>query len=160
MNAVRYAQYPDNSSVERGAEFQDWTMVKLAEIGIYFQVFTSKRFQFEIGESMLHGSPDAGVECKLDGRIVDRLSIETAERVNERSQFVASGILRQDNTFYYVQGNFSQIYVFEKSRLLDFYNRQRPRVFEWQNVRKFYLYLDTARREAAHVWQQAGGWIK
>lgn len=155
MNAVRYAQYKDGSTIERGNEFQDFCMMKLAEIGIFFRVFTSRRYQIEIGES-----PDQ-VEVKADFRILDtgNVSIELEERVNAQARWVLSGIQKQDNARIYVQGNEQIILIFQKKRLQEIYASGRYPKREWQNIRRFFLPLDVARREAEHLYEN-GRWVK
>jgi hypothetical protein len=95
--ATRYPDSKDQQSDENGREFQDFCCVELARVGIVVQLFSSRRYQFEQGESV------QGVEIKLDRRCTEtgRLSIEIAEKTRaDQRNWIASGIYRQDNTAF------------------------------------------------------------
>lgn len=98
-----------------GREFEDFaTWALLFYRGIVTVPFRSKRWQFGVGEST------AGVEFKLDKKLATtgNLAIEKEEKATLRSKaYVPSGIMRADNTWLYVIGNYKCIWVFSKVML-------------------------------------------
>ena len=148
IGAITLTAYPhskNGQSFEQGMEFQDWVVEQLNKRGFYIQLHSSKRYQFDRGESVQMA------EIKLDNRFLEtgRLSIEIGERTAVGKLWVASGIYRSDNTVFYIQGNWSRIYLFDK-RVLQRYHanelgghyEESPR--ENPTVRKFYMQLQMA----------------
>lgn len=140
-----YPHSKNGRSFEQGMEFQDWVVEQFNRSGFYIQLHASKRYQLDRGESVQM------VEIKLDNRFLDtgRLSIEVGERTAVGKSWVPSGIYRNDNTVFYVQGNWQRIYLFDRRVLqryhvgqLDSRYEESPR--ESPTVRKFYLPLSVA----------------
>jgi len=113
------------------------------------------------------GENAQGYEIKLDNRCYStdpknkptgRLSVEVAEKLQGDGFWRKSGILRDDNSWLYIQGNYELTLVFAKNWLrrwlkervsiIDPVDSQRERqsddIHEWHTVRKFYLPLKTA----------------
>lgn len=146
---TRYPHYSHNASVERGNIFQDIVMMELRRKGIFIQTFTSREYQFRVGES------PQGVEIKLDARCLEtnQLSIEIAEKSGPALlNYTPSGIYRSDNTWLYVQGNEKCIFAFQKN-ILQMLHRsgKRYKEHELPTIRKFYLPLADAHKYAAFV---------
>jgi hypothetical protein len=145
--------YPDakNATTFRdGVEFQDWVCERLARHGVILQNLASKRWQLQVGENL------QGFEIKLDRRCSDtlRLSIEIAERSrNDPSLgWTDSGIYRSDNSWLYVQGNETILFIFARQFLRNYHASTSPRVVEhFGTVRAFYLPFGIAMRHAAKV---------
>lgn len=144
--------YPDAKSAtsfQDGVEFQDFVCRELAKNGIILQNFSSKKYQFEVGENM------QGFEIKLDRRCTEtgRLSIEVEERrENGCGPWVPSGIMRDDNTWLYMQGNREVLFIFAKNWLRRLFEEKNPEVAEKMGtVRTFYLPVRIAERFAAKV---------
>lgn len=97
--------------LEESARFQDYVADLLYDIGIPINLYTSYKYQIEKGESR------AGIEIKLDKQMKKNIYIEIAERHSINEQFVTSGIMRQDNTLFYVIGNYEHIRMFSKKQL-------------------------------------------
>ena len=97
--------------LEESAQFQDYVSDLLYDIGIPINLYTSYKYQIEKGESR------AGIEIKLDKQMKKNIYIEIAERHSINEQFVTSGIMRQDNTLFYVIGNYEHIRMFSKKQL-------------------------------------------
>ncbi len=153
MNA-RYPDSVDPRSPESGSEFEDFCMEALRSIGVFVQVYKSRRYQFERGESA------QGVEIKLDRLCTQtqRLSVEIAEKTSaSQRQWTSSGIFRKDNTWLYVQGNYDVIYVFAKTTLQRLHESRRFAEHETATVRAFYLPLADAEKYAAIVLKSAEG---
>lgn len=111
-----YPDSPVQNSLEVGSEFQDFAAYHIyQQKGIAIQVYGSKKYQYEKGEST------QGVEFKLDNGFTKygHLSIEIAEKTyKEQPHWIPSGIYRNDNTWLYVQGNYEYFYMFFKRTLV------------------------------------------
>ena len=149
--------YPDaksKSSYQDGMEFQDFICERLARHHIILQNIASRKFQFEVGENL------QGFEIKLDRRCLEtgRLSIEVAEKTAAANSFwVPSGIMREDNSWLYIQGNYQIVFIFAKKLLRDYLRKKKPKIDEsLGTVQKFYLPLDVARHLAARVIEGKG----
>lgn len=146
---TKYPAYQNNESIQAGLEFQDFVTDVLRERkGLIVQVYQSKRYQFEIGES------PQGIEIKLDRRCTEtgQLSIEIGEKSNAaNARFVPSGIYRNDNTWLYVQGNYEIIYGFGLNILRLLHSSKRYREHPKPTVQTYYLPLDDACKYALFV---------
>lgn len=136
----------NRNSFEDGLTFQDFVISQLNKIGLYIQLHSSRRYQFDRGESVQR------CEIKLDKRCTDtgRLSIEVMERTGHDRQWVKSGIYARDDMLFYVQGNQQAIYLFDPKFLRRWFEQKCNG--EWEEshgtVRKFYLPLDVADKWA------------
>ena len=114
-------EYPDGDRktlFEEGMEFQDYVAdLLMQQLGFPLTSYTSKKYQCDIGENR------QGVEIKLDTRCAGptatgNVSIEVAEKTSaDVAMWTPSGIMRKDNTWLYVQGNYHRVYVFGKQIL-------------------------------------------
>ena len=137
--------------LDKGLQYQDFVYEQLYNIGISTVVYSSKIYQFKIGENK------AGIEIKFDDRMKDTGNIyfEVAEKSNANNKdFVPSGIFRSDNTWLYVIGDYSIIYVFPKKLLQHIYNRQHyikagGRLVEIKTSKGFVLPVVYAEREVS-----------
>lgn len=111
-------------SLTIGQEFQDFIIEKLHSVtGITVATFSSKKYQFNKGETM------QGFEIKYDSRstgdctyykctATGNVGIEVAEKSNKNNpNFVSSGIYRKDNTWMYVVGNYDCAWIFSQNLL-------------------------------------------
>ena len=137
--------YPDSihpDPLQVGAEYVDFVTVALQKFGLYLQPFTSKKYQYNKGESF------QGWEVKLDNRFTDtgRLSIEVAEKTKaDNSDWIPSGIYRHDNTWLYIQGNYEYFYIFSKKLLVRLHKSGKHQEDEsYGTIKKFYLPIDDA----------------
>lgn len=147
--AMRYPDAKRYSTFEEGLEYQDFVAEVLRrELGIVITNYASKKYQFNIGENR------QGVEIKLDNRILDtgNVSIEVGEKSRrELPDYTPSGILRNDNSWLYIQGNYRIMFVFSLGLLKLLYNSGRYRVDELPTLRRFLLKLEDAKKYAALV---------
>lgn len=128
-------KYPNNNShydsFEIGLEFQDFVASKLLkELGICILQWSSKKYQFEVGESF------QGIEIKYDARstgdctyyqnsATNNVGIEIAEKTNKnKEKWIPSGIYRNDNTWLYIVGNYHQFWIFSKKQLIMCHKRK------------------------------------
>lgn len=152
-------QYPSASratTFQDGLEFQDWVCMVLARHGVVLQNLSSKRYQIEIGENL------QGFEIKYDARCTgdggteptNQLSIEVAEKSRaENPDWIPSGIMRDDNAWLYIQGNYQRLWIFAKNWLRRYYRKKRPVVREsFGTVQKFYLPIAAADQFAVRVF--------
>jgi hypothetical protein len=145
-----YPDAPDErDTLREGQAYEDFVARLLAPWGITMHHFRDKTRQCAIGEN------PQGCEIKLDGPCTrtGRLSIELEEK-RERAQLAwrPSGILRRDNTWLYVQGNYRIVFVFAKIWLLNFYLKNIGDAdieAARGTIRKFYLPLSEALANAA-----------
>ena len=138
LGVTRYPNAPRPDTIEVGNTFEDFVCDKLAEMGIYLRTYKSKNFQFETGENKI------GWEIKLDEMHTkyNHLSIEVAERSRDVDtlNWTNSGILRNDNSWLYIQGNSRLFWILFKPSLVRFYRKTDPYVHEkFGTIRTFYL---------------------
>lgn len=143
--------YPDcihPDALQVGAEFLDFVTVTLHGYGLYLQPFTSRKYQYNKGESL------QGWEVKLDNRCTEtgRLSIEIAEKTRaDQATWTKSGIYRNDNTWLYIQGNYEMFYIFLKKFLISLHRTGRYETAEIPTLQKFYLPLSDADKYAYKI---------
>lgn len=104
--------------LQKGYEYERYIYQKFKEKGIELSFFNSKIGQYNQGETV------QGIEIKHDLMFekTGNLYIEYSERVNNLKEWVNSGILKSDNTIYYLIGNYNEFFIFEKKQLLEIYN--------------------------------------
>jgi hypothetical protein len=114
--------YPDGDRktlFEEALKYQDFVVdMLLKELGLVVSNYSSKYYQFNFGESR------QGVEIKMDLRMTEthNVSVEVAEKSRaDIENWTPSGIMRQDNTWLYVQGNYEKIFIFGKKLLQGIY---------------------------------------
>ena len=144
--ATRYPDSKNKNSITDGLEFQDWVTDLLSRHGIIIQNYCSRKYQFTRGENR------QGFEIKLDRRCTEtgRLSIETYEKTEVNAQWVQSGILREDGSIFYVQGNCECVWIFLKKFLQKLYwanngdDKPRYERKEEATIKAFYLPIEDA----------------
>lgn len=148
--------YPDAKRptvYQEGLEFQDFVVEQLQPYGIHPVVFSSRKYQFDRGESI------QGIEIKLDRRCTEteRLSIEVSEKSKRSNDtYYRSGILREDNTWLYIQGNFELFFVFAKKHLISAYQTGKYPVYEQATIRTFFLPFPNAEKIAILIIRPQG----
>ena len=110
-----------------GLYYQDFVIEKLYEIGLPLISYSSKEFQIMIGENK------AGVEIKNDTKYSEtgNLYIEVAEKSDPKnSEFIPSGIYRNDNTWLYCIGDFKKIFILSKKQLIILHQKNKYKTFD------------------------------
>lgn len=150
-----YPMYPDGKRktlFEEALEFQDFVAdVLRKELGIVITNYASRKWQFNVGENR------QGIEIKLDTRILEtgNVSIEIGEKSRkEIKEYSPSGILRNDNSWLHIQGNYDIIFIFAKKMLLLLYNSGRYRIDNLPTLRRFLMPISDAERYAAKVFHK------
>lgn len=147
VNAIMYPDSKNKNSFADGMEFQDFVVEQFNAWGFYIQLHSSKKYQYERGESVQR------TEIKLDNRCTEtgRLSVEVSERTRNEDglPWTPSGIYRKDNTVFYIQGNSEILFLFSKKYLQWWKAKNNPKVEEsFGTVQKFYISLADAERIA------------
>lgn len=147
--------YPDGDRTtlfDEGLEFQDFVAdLFMEKLGISITNYASRQWQWNKGENR------QGIEIKLDKRILEtgNVSIEVAEKSKaDMPRWTDSGIMRDDNTWLYVQGNTDIVFVFSKQILQYLYkNKYLQKVWEpKKTIRTFLMPIDRARKCALKVF--------
>lgn len=102
-----------NDKLKEGNEYEKFVVKKLKKEGIKLTLTTTFEEQINIGETL------EGYEIKFDDkyRETGNLWIETEERTEVNKSYVNSGINREDNSIFYVIGNYDLIFIFKKNKL-------------------------------------------
>ncbi|GAI04450.1 unnamed protein product [marine sediment metagenome] len=116
------------NSLALGREYEKIVTKQLSCLyGITLHVYQDARRQLLVGESR------EGYEIKLDQHIprTNRVSIEVGEKARLRAgSFVASGIMRDDNTLFYAHGFWEFCWLFHKSDLRQYYYQASPPIID------------------------------
>ena len=128
--------------LELGNMYQDFIMSDLLKQGIVLMQYSSKKYQYEAGESL------SRIEVKFDDRCTEtnRLSIEIGEKQIYATKYERSGIFRNDNSLFYVQGNLQKYFFFSKKTLKRYFlqNMNTINVENYPTLKKFYLNFEIA----------------
>lgn len=96
--------------------YVDWLFrTQGIDIGLYY----GKDQQYHQGETQI------GMEIKCDMRSVEtgNYYIEYQERMYNNTQWIDSGILKQDHTRFYLLGTINHFVIFEREWLMEYYDR-------------------------------------
>ena len=141
-----YPDAPKETSYEESMEYQDFIVdILIKNLGLTISTYSSRKYQFSVGESR------QGIEIKLDKRISPKgnVSIEVFEKSKaSNSLWVKSGILREDNTWLYIQGNYEYVFIFSKRALRQIYeDKYKYRVWEPKpTIKTFLISFNEAER--------------
>lgn len=111
---AKYAGGYYAEKLEEGLQFQDFCTRELYQRGIVVIGYASRRYQNAEGENML------GAEIKRDNEFkkTGNLYLEVAEKAHpSRQQYTASGIMREDNSWLFVIGDESCLWIFSTKYL-------------------------------------------
>jgi hypothetical protein len=116
------------TKLQAAFEFENFIAEMLKEnYSIDIEPFLTPEGQYDLGENKL------GIEIKNDTLIkkYGNVYIEYAEKSKASNYvFVKSGILKDDNTKYFLIGEADQFYIFRKQRLLEIYKEERQNAKE------------------------------
>jgi len=135
--------------LEAGQRFEDFVTDVLYRNGIPVVGHASRQYQ-------LRGENKAGIEIKFDRRFAEtrNLYIETEERSHpDRPHVVQGGIYRPDNSWLYLIGDRSILFIFSKTMLRGLHARGSYAPVEIATSRGFLLPELAARRYAARIIQ-------
>lgn len=100
--------------LQDGKDYEEFVVkTMLAKRNIKLDIFRTLEQQFYVGESA------QGYEIKLDRnfRKTGNLYLEVGEKKPSADVYIDSGILRKDNTVYYLIGDYSEIFILSKRQL-------------------------------------------
>lgn len=106
--------------LEAGLQYQDFVADQLrkADPCIILGAYSSRKWQNDHGESA------SGIEIKHDMKLKEtgNLYIEVAEKSSATlREYTPSGIMRDDNTWLYLIGDYEQAFLFSKHQLKTVY---------------------------------------
>ena len=114
--------------LREGLEYQDFVFDQLQHMEgmpIFLGAYASEKYQYEKGES------PSGLEIKYDKRFHEtgNLFIEIAEKSDASlPEYTPSGIMRNDNTWLYLVGDYEQAFIFPKKLLRAFCVPSNPAI--------------------------------
>lgn len=118
---INYRDYRKDKS-DKAKEYQDFVCKYMIQnYGIVLSIFSSRKYQIEIGESM------QGIEIKYDIKSEEtgNFYIEVGEKAQPREgEYYPSGIYANDNSWLYFIGNYSVLYIFSKKGLRAVHNQK------------------------------------
>lgn len=146
--APRYKDAPHKNSAENGNQFQDFVVDRMFEMGWIIQVYSSKKWQYDYGESRQYAEIKHDERSRLSGR----LSIEIGERTDGNHQWVWSGIYARRDTILYIQGSRATFWVFDVKVLRAWRKAHMPEITMYgadpnvPTIKRFYLPCEEADR--------------
>ena len=101
-----------------GREFEVYVEDEFLKWGIDLEMYTDSEGQYK-GENKL------GLEIKRDRRLADtnNVYIQYMERMDDNKPLVEAGILKKDNSKYWIVGDYDDYYIFYKKDLISIYNK-------------------------------------
>ena len=132
-----------------GEDFQRFVEEKL------FEKLALKIDCFKDGKNQrLKGENPQGFEIKYDSRCTgdstysqctatNRLAIELYRQVSD-SHWIKSGILRDDNTWIYIVGNYQGFWMFGKRDLVRLFKKNNYEVTDYKTLRRFFISIEEA----------------
>lgn len=134
--------------LEEARKYQDFVKHELYKRGIPIVFNDSTQYQYGEGENIL------GIEIKNDKKFRDtgNLYIEVEEKADAiNSEYVKSGIFRDDNSWLYLIGDYLTIYIFAVNFLVAMYKTGKYRDTVTPTSKGFLIPLGDANKYAAKV---------
>lgn len=106
--------------LKQGLEYQDFVFEQLRHMDgmpIFLGAYASEKYQYKKGESL------SGIEIKHDRKFHEtgNLFIEIAEKTDASlPEYTPSGVMREDNSWLYLVGDYEQAFIFPKKLLRAF----------------------------------------
>lgn len=145
----KYVMTYYNDKLKEGEKYQQFIKEQLIkQIYLNIDYYYTKNEQYNIGESK------QGFEIKFDNRFKEtgNLYIEVSEKTNEKNEnYIKSGIMRNDNTWLYMIGNYEKLFIFSKKHLQSLYNDRRCNNVEIKTSRGFLLDQKMAEEYAVKI---------
>lgn len=111
-----------------GEEYQDFICDELLKIGIPLNVYVSKKYQLDKGESA------SGIEIKHDSkwRQTGRLYFEVEANSKDTTRMVKGGITKEDESWLYLIGDETKAFIFAKNQLIRLYEKVKEKPNVWK----------------------------
>lgn len=143
--------------LEESNQYQDYIQDLLHNIGITIGIYTSYKYQIEKGESR------AGFEIKYDKQLAStgNIYIEVKERHNSTDQYIDSGIARNDNTLFYIIGNYDRVFMFSKRQLAELVRTGKFKLVEnkYKTSIGYVIPVERKRPEQEWVLDEHKNWL-
>ena len=135
-----------SETLEIGRQFQDFILLDMNKQGISFTNYTSKKYQYSVGENT------AGVEIKHDMKFrqTGNLFIEVETKA-KNGEWYKSGIYNNDNTWLFLIGDENTNWVFGKRCLQRVLKKSEFRVVTTPDSRGYLLPVKYANTLAEKV---------
>ena len=117
-----------NDCLTIGEEYQDFICDELLKIGIPLNVYVSKKYQMNKGESA------SGIEIKHDSkwRQTGRLYFEVEANSKDTTKMVKGGITKEDKSWLYLIGDETKAFIFAKNQLIRLYEKVKEKPDVWK----------------------------
>ena len=132
------------SKLEQGLEYQDFISDELRKLGIFAGIYSSRKFQIEKGESSV------GIEIKYDMKFrkTGNLYIEIAEKSDQKlTEYTPSGVMRNDNSWLYVIGDYNEAFIFSTAQLRDICSKNVMKFVQTPTSRGYLFPLSDRRTD-------------
>lgn len=105
--------------LNKSHRFEVYVDYLFRQSGYDIGLFYGKNQQYRQGETA------AGIEIKCDMKLQEtgNVYIEYQERITKDGEWVDSGILKKDETRYFLIGTVKKFYILPRTKLQDYYNR-------------------------------------
>jgi len=141
------SEYYDEK-LEEGWRFEDFVTEVLYFNGIIIGLYRGRSMQSRVGESR------AGVELKYDMKAAEtgNLYIEISEKNDaDNKDFISSGIYAEGNSWIYIIGNYSILYIFATATLRLLHSQNRYKTVSIPTSNGFLLPRIDAEKYAAKI---------
>lgn len=117
-----------NACKDIGEEYQDFICDELLKIGIPLNVYVSRNYQLNKGESA------SGIEIKHDSKYsqTGNLYIEVEAINKSGSQMIKGGITKEDKSWLYLIGDETKAFIFSKKQLIRLYDKVKENPAKWK----------------------------
>lgn len=107
--------------IRQGEEYQDFIQHELAKRGMTFLCNTSRKYQWQEGESF------GGLEIKYDRLMykTGNVFIETEAESKDKTHFIEGGIYKKDNAWLFLIGDYKEAFLFSKYQLQKMWETQK-----------------------------------
>jgi hypothetical protein len=144
--------------------YYDHYQAKLAE-GAAFEFYIYEQFLDRVGIEIVSlpkghhilGENYEGIEVKYDARMhsTGNVYIEVAEKSHpNKPKYYPSGIMRADNSHFYLIGNYKEAFVFGKAQLVALVNEHDYRCVQKATSLGYLMPLAEAREHAEMTFRQ------
>lgn len=146
--------YSREKDIERGEQYEQYIINRLANSDIILTRLDSVEDQLAFGDAVDTNGDywEIKYDAWIDRCSPYRLCIEVAQcrsyRADKLSKWYSSGLFARSVAKYYVQGGYSVFFVFLRSDLVDWYNRNSPQIHQpVATSRAFYIPLRFSNEE-------------
>ena len=117
-----------NTCKDIGEEYQDFICDELLKIGLSLNVYVSRKYQLNKGESA------SGIEIKHDSKWqqTGRLYFEVEAVNKKQTEMIGGGITKEDSSWLYLIGDETKAFIFAKQQLIRLYEKVKENPTKWK----------------------------